>query len=135
MSLQHIRADVYRALLYSVGYGLRHNLDVLTAQNVEPQRIFGVGGGTKNRTWMQMICDIANISLDIPKQQIGASYGDALMAGVGAGLYESLEEVQGWIEYQEPLQPNLKKHRQYQVLYAIYRQLYEQTKDLMHRLP
>ncbi len=135
LTLQHNRADVYRALLESVGYGIRHNLDVLTAQNVEPQRIFGVGGGTKNRTWMQMICDIANISLDIPKQQIGASYGDALMAGVGAGLYESLEEVQGWIEYQEPLQPNLKKHRQYQVLYTIYRQLYEQTKDLMHRLP
>jgi xylulokinase len=135
LTLKHSRADVYRALLESVGFGVRHNVDVMSAQGVKPQRILGVGGGTKNRAWMQMICDIANVRMAIPKQQIGASYGDALMAGVGAGVYHSLDEIQDWIEYGEELQPDPEKHRRYQPLYEIYRQLYEQTQDLMHKLP
>lgn len=135
LTLQHTRADVYRALLESVGFGVRHNVDVMSAEGVHPQRILGVGGGTKNKAWMQMICDIANVRMAIPRQQIGASYGDALMAGVGAGVYHSLDEIQSWIEYGEELQPDPEKHRRYQALYVIYRQLYEHTKGLMHRLP
>jgi len=135
LTLKHTRADVYRALLEGVGFGVRHNVDVMCAEGVRPERILCVGGGTKNSAWMQMICDIANVRMAIPKQQIGASYGDALMAGVGAGVYHRLDEIQDWIEYGEELQPDPEKHQRYQALYAIYRQLYEQTKDLMHKLP
>lgn len=135
LTLQHSRADVYRALLESIGFGVRHNVDVMVAEGVIPKRIFGVGGGTKNQAWMQMICDIANVRMSIPKEQIGASYGDALMAGVGAGVYDSLAEIQGWIGYAEELHPDPDKHQRYQALYAIYCELYSQTKHLMHRLP
>lgn len=134
LTLQHTRADVYRALLESVGYGVRHNVDVMSSLGVTPKRILGVGGATKNRDWMQIISDIANVNMLIPGQQIGASYGDALMAGVGAGVYESLEEIKNWIDYDQEIRPDIGRHQDYQPLYKIYRDLYSQTKGLMGEL-
>ena len=134
LTLKHTRADVYRALLESVGYGVRHNIDVMRMDGVKPKRILGVGGATQNKAWMQIICNIANVKILIPKQQIGASYGDALMAGIGVGVYDNLDQIQKWIEYAEELSPDPDKHQQYTPHYEIYRELYENTKTLMGRL-
>ena len=87
LTLSHTRGDVYRALLESVGYGIRHNLDAMRAEGMAPARILAVGGGTLNRAWMQMVSDIAGIEQHIPAQQIGAAYGDAFLAGVGIGMF------------------------------------------------
>ena len=134
LTLKHKRADVYRALLEGVGFGVRHNIDVMRMNGVKPKRILGVGGATKNKAWMQIICNIANVKMLIPKQHIGASYGDALLAGVGAGVYDSLDQIQEWIVYAEELSPDPDKHEQYLLFYEIYRDLYRSTKSLMGKL-
>jgi len=134
LTLKHTRADVYRALLESIGFGVRHNIDVMLNNGVKPRRILGVGGATKNRSWMQIISDIANVKMLIPKQQIGASYGDALMAGVGAGIFDNLQQSQKWIEYAEEIVPDPDNHAKYRPLYEVYRELYKSTKGLMGRL-
>lgn len=134
LTLKHTRADVYRALLESVGFGIRHNLDVMRADGITPGRILGVGGVTKNKAWMQIISDIANVNILIPRQQIGASYGDALMAGIGVEAFDGLDEIKKWIDYAQVFSPDPERYRQYAPLYKIYRQLYAETHTLMHRL-
>jgi len=134
LTLKHTRADVYRALLESIGFGIRHNIDVMQTEGVKAERIFGVGGGTKNLPWMQIISDIANISMSIPEIQIGASYGDAFMAGVGVGLFSNLSEIGRWVKPKTVIFPRAEIHEKYEELYQIYRELYINTKDLMHRI-
>jgi xylulokinase len=124
LTLQHTRADIYRALLESVGFGIRHNVDSMLA----------VGGGTKNPDWMQMVSDIANIAMVIPEQQIGASYGNAFRAGVGVGLIKNMSEISRWVHNKSEIKPIPANKKKYDPLYQIYRKLYEQTKDLMHDL-
>lgn len=134
LTLQHTRADVYRALLESVGFGLRHNMDVMRAEGVQPKRILGIGGGTKNLAWMQIICDIVNVSMTIPEVQIGAAYGDAILAGVGVGAYRDMSDVAHRMRPGRIIRPQAEAQEKYRPLYAIYRELYDQTKELMHRL-
>lgn len=134
LTLNHTRADVYRALLEAVGFGLRHNIEMIQAEGVRAQRILGIGGGTKNLAWMQIISDIANVSISIPEVQNGASYGDAIMAGVGVGLFKNLSEVASRIRFKATIQPRPEFHQKYSQFYSIYRELYVQTQDLMHRL-
>ena len=134
LTLKHTRADIYRALLESVGFGIRHNVDSMLAEGVAPRRILAVGGGTKNPGWMQMVGDIANIAMVIPEQQIGASYGDAFRAGVGVGLIKNMGEISRWVKNKTEIKPNADNTRKYEPLYKIYRELYEQTKNLMHEL-
>jgi xylulokinase len=83
---------------------------------------------------MQMISDIANIEMVIPSQQIGSSYGDAFLAGVGVGLFSNLGEIRKWVRYTHSITPNPEVTESYQPLYRIYRELYNQTRGLMSDL-
>jgi len=134
LTLNHTRADIYRALLEGVAFSIRHNVDVMQADGVKAQRIIGVGGGTRNEAWMQMISDIANVEMVIPEQQIGASYGDAFMAGVGVGIFKNLNEITKWVRTKYAIKPNLDNGKKHDPQYRIYRNLYEQTKGSMHEL-
>lgn len=134
LSLRHTRGDVYRAILEGVGFGIRHNLDVMREDGVVPKRVLAVGGGTQNPLWMQLVSDIGNVELIIPEQQIGASYGDAFMAGVGVGLFTDLTNITRWVRTKKTVIPNRHVHAQYDVSYDIFRRLYESTKTLMHEL-
>ena len=106
----------------------------MLAAGVTPKRILAVGGGTKNPDWMQMVSDIANIAMVIPEQQIGASYGNAFRAGVGVGLIKNMSEISRWVHNKSEIKPIPENKKKYDPLYQIYRELYEQTKHLMHDL-
>ena len=134
LTLKHTRADIYRSLLESVGFGIRHNVDIMMADGLMPKRILAVGGGTKNLGWMQMISNIANIQMDIPDQQIGSSYGDAFMAGIGVGLFSNLRDIRKWVHTRHQIKPEPDAAGVYAPLYRIYRDLYTQTRNLMHDL-
>ena len=134
LSLKHTRGDVYRAILESVGFGIRHNLEVMREEDVIPGRILAVGGGTQNELWMQLVADIVNIELAIPEQLIGASYGDAFMAGIGVGLFKDLTQITQWVKNKKVVVPNSETHGQYALNYSIFRNLYEATRSLMHDL-
>ncbi len=134
LTLKHTRADIYRALLESVGFGIRHNVETMMVEGLQSKRILAVGGGTRNLAWMQMISDIASIEMAIPYEQIGSSYGDAFLAGVGVGLFSNLSEITKWVHNYRQIKPTPGAAAIYAPLYRIYRELYKQTRDLMHDL-
>jgi xylulokinase len=134
LTLSHTRADIYRALLESVGYAIRHNLEALAAEGCAAKRILAVGGGTRNLAWMRMVSDIAGITQAIPEQQIGASYGDAFLAGVGVGMFPGPSDISRWVRARQVLHPDEKAHALYGDYYRVYRELYERTAGAMHAL-
>ena len=80
------------------------------------------------------MADACGVELNIPAQQIGASYGDAFLAGRGIGLFQSLADIRQWVTIREVVQPEEKDRPAYDVHYAIFRELYLATRSLMHRL-
>ena len=134
LSLNHTRADVYRALLESIGFGIRHNIERMREEGAAPERIMAVGGGTRNGLWMQIVSDIAGIEQHVPEQRIGAAYGDAFLAAVGIGLFSGIDEVSRWVRAGTVVRPDAEAGRAYDGYYEIYRNLYEATAPLMKRL-
>jgi xylulokinase len=134
LTLKNTRADIYRALLEGVGFGIRHILDEMRIAGVYPSRMIGAGGGTQNLGWMQIISDIANIEMVIPEKQIGACYGDAFMAGVGIGLFNNPNEITRWVKMKYHLKPDPNASKLYEKFYMIFRDLYKNTAPLMHNL-
>ena len=134
LNLKHTRADVYRALLESIGYGIRHNLESLAGEGLTPRRCIVIGGGTRNPQWLQIISDIAGIQLVVPEKQIGSSYGDAIMAAVGTGVLADLGEASAWIDFSRKVTPRREHKERYDALYAIFRDLYSQTSSLMKNI-
>ncbi len=134
LDLRHTRGDIYRAMLESVGFGIRHNIDKMREEGAHPKRILAVGGGTYNPLWMQIVSDIADIEQHIPEQQIGASYGDAFLAGIGVGRFSCTAEAARWVKIKKVIRPDPKAHTKYEDYYQIYRELYTRNRHLMQRL-
>jgi xylulokinase len=134
LGLNHTRADVYRAVLESIGFGIRHNLEQMKKEGADPRRVLAVGGGTQNPVLMRMVSDIAGIDQRIPEQQIGACYGDAFLAGVGVGLFSGVAEAAQWVKIKQVVRPDVSLQREYEGYYRIYRELYTATAPLMSEL-
>jgi xylulokinase len=134
LGLNHTRGDIYRALLESVGFGIRHNIEQMRAEGANPNRIFAVGGGTYNALWMQIVSDIAGIEQHIPDQRIGACYGDAFLAGLGIGMFSGIAEAARWVRIGRVVGPGQQVNADYELHYRIYRDLYPCTAALMKKL-
>lgn len=134
LRLAHTKADVYRAILEGVAYGIRHNFEEMGHEGVSPTNLFAIGGGSKNPLWMQIVSDICGLQISIPEQQIGASYGDAFLAAVGIGLYKNLAEIKQWVKVKDRIEPDFDNHKKYEEPYRIFREIYPRTKPVMHQL-
>jgi xylulokinase len=134
LSLKHTKSDLYRSILEGVAFGIRNNLETMNAEGVFPKCVKAIGGGTKNPVWLQVIADVCNIELEVPDQQIGASYGDAFLAGVGVGLYKDLSEIKYWTKVGQIIRPNYENHQLYEINYQIFKELYANTKPSMQKL-
>lgn len=131
LTVRHSRGDLYRAILEGTAFSVRHNLDVMRQAGAEPKRLVAVGGGTKGGLWTQIVSDVTDHAQELPRETIGASYGDALLAGVGAGL---VGPTATWNSISSVVEPNRQLWQKYDLLYGIYRTLYEQTSESMHTL-
>lgn len=134
MSLYHTRGHVLKAALEGLGYGLNQNLELLRKANQSIASITAVGGGTKSSVWMQTMSDVCDVPHLVPEVTIGASYGDALLAGLGVGLIEKPADIKKIIRFKYTKEPNRAHYALYSKRKEDFSALYERNKDIMHSL-
>jgi len=134
LSLGHTRGDIYRALLEGVAYAIRMNLEVMNQTGANIDHAVAVGGGSSNELWLQMISDVSGIPQLLPEKTIGASYGNAFLAGlmIDAIHLDSLKK--DWVKIKREIYPNENKKKIYDDMYLLFKQLYEGTKPIVHEL-
>jgi len=124
LNLTHTRSDVYRAILESIGYLIRDNFEKMILLGGNPSKVFAVGGGIKNRLWLQIVSDISGITQYIPDCTYGASYGDAFTAAIGIGEYESISEIGKWVKVKEIITPDKNSRKFYDDKYLDFKHLF-----------
>jgi xylulokinase len=135
LGLNHNRSDLYRALLEGTAYAIRHNLEVMQAAGTPFKHGVAVGGGVSNNLWLQMVSDVSGIPQLVPEKTIGASYGDAYMAGMSVGLVNGLDTLKNdWVKITREVLPDADKKPTYDRYYQLFRELYLQSKEVVHRL-
>jgi xylulokinase len=82
--------DIVRALLEGIACEFSLTLDHLHSRAIEPQLIRATGGGSKNAWWLQLMADVSGIPVEVVAQDEPGAFGAAILAGVGAGIYESV---------------------------------------------
>jgi xylulokinase len=131
LTLSHGRAHVARAIYEATAYGVRHNLAVMDEAAGPPARAVAVGGGTQGGLWTQVVSDVCGLEQEIPEQTIGASYGDALLAAIAAGLVPPETD---WTRTAETVAPRDEHRALYDELFGLYLELYPATREVVHRL-
>jgi len=131
LTLRHTRGDIYRAALEATAYGVRHNLEAMRDSGGQDRRLVAVGGGTKGGLWTQIVSDVLGAPQQLPRQTMGACLGDALLAAIGIG--ESPEMTQ-WNPISTTIEPGPERTVVYERFYALYRELYPDTRKIAHAL-
>ena len=130
LSLHHTRADMYRALLESLGYCLREGIDLLRRNAFPVEAIRSIGGGAKSDVLMQVMADIVGMASERPSMVESAVLGAAMIAAVGAGAFPSLEACsQALYRVDRVFSPSPSHHALYEKLLARYVSLYRHIYD------
>ena len=133
LSLTHTRAQLFRAVLEGVGFGVRHNLQTFEQIGARVSRVVAVGGGAKSDTWLQIISDISGTPQVLTQVKIGASYGNAFLAGRAAGLLDA-KDIHDWVKADRVITPDPTTRDFYDALFEQYLKLYLSVREVLHAL-
>jgi xylulokinase len=134
LNLAHGRGHLYRAVLEATAYAVAHNLEAMRTAGGNARRSVAVGGGARSELLLQVVSDVTGAEQALPEQIIGASYGDAFLAGLAIGWLDMAALSADWVRVARHFAPDPARHAAYQEYYAVYRALYPQTSGAMHRL-
>lgn len=104
------KAHVVRATLESIAYQTRDQIEAIAVETGTKLKSLKVdGGAVVNDYLMQFQADILNIPVVRPKDIETTSLGAAFMAGLGAGVWESLDDLRGIYEVDKTFYPRMRE--------------------------
>ncbi len=130
LSAIHNKAALIRSVLEGVTFSLRDCYEVLKEMGVSVSDMRACGGGGKSRLWRQMMADVYGCPVKTVLNNEGAALGVAILAGVGAGIFLSVEAgCDAVIHTNEPQNPKAENCAEYEKFYTLYKTLYPALKD------
>jgi xylulokinase len=124
------RAMLIRSLLEGVTFGMRDALEIMRGMGIDVTQVRASGGGARSDFWRHLQADVYKSPIVVTNAAEGPAYGVALLAGVGTGVWGSVEEAcKRSIKQVERIAPNKKQSAVYDKLHAVYDKLYYDLKD------
>jgi sugar (pentulose or hexulose) kinase len=122
-TLSHNRSHFARAVLESVAFLLKHNLEFVEQAGVEVKEIRSTGGGTRSSLWNQIKANVNNLPVVTLVNEETALLGNAILAGVASGIFQSIPEgCEKMVAVKEIVLPN-DQVQAYIEPYQMYRDL------------
>lgn len=131
---RHGRAQLARAALEGVAFTLAQLVDESRRAGALPQELRSVGGGAASALWCQIKADVTGLPVRVPvvADHAGA-LGAAVLAGVGAGVYRSVEEgADTAVRLGPAYEPDASAAGRYRYARTVHDQLYPHLRDLFH---
>jgi xylulokinase len=136
--LEHDAGDIFRGLLESLAFWLRHNLeDVRDLPIWRPvEEVILLGGTTRLALLSQLKADILGRPVIVPELPEAAAIGAALLAGLAAGVFRTPAEAVGSLRYgRTAIEPDASRVPWYDRLYReAYLPLYAALREVNRRL-
>jgi len=127
------RDMLIRSLMEGVTFGMRDALEIMRQMGIPVSEVRLSGGGARSNFWRKLQADIYQSTVALTNATEGPAYGVALLAGVGAGVWSSVEEAcKACIKRTEKIQPKAKSAAMYDRYYGVYSKLYFDLKDRLH---
>ena len=130
MTLGHQRRHMIRAVLEGITFAMRDSIEIMRELGISVKQVRATGGGGKSPFWRQMMADIFNTEVVTVNSGEGPAFGAAVLAGVGARIFESVEEASDSlvkpVDSTEPQRNNADRYEEY---YRLFRTLYPALKE------
>jgi xylulokinase len=93
LAANHGRGHIIRAVMEGVAFSLRDTLTIFSELAVPVERVVLGGGGARSPLWRQIQADVYGHAVHTVTVDEGAAYGAAILAGVGARVWASVDEA------------------------------------------
>lgn len=133
LTLTHSRGNITRAIMESVAFAMRENKDWILENGVTlSQQIGLVGGGFQSQLWAQIVCDVLGVEGILGALSGEPAVGDAILAGVGVGVFPDTSVASKWLEREESkvVKPIHKHHDKYSQIFDLYKQFEEVSQSI-----
>ena len=132
LTASHTRAHVIRAILEGVAFSLRDTFTIFQEIEVPVRKVRLGGGGARSALWRQIQADIYGQRVETVEAEEGAAYGAAILAGVGAGAWPSVDAAcHAVVRVAGNISPNSEDLLVMEKAYAVYRRIYPAMKSIL----
>ena len=122
------RDVITRAIFEGLAFESRNTLEPLLAypEVTAPQSVVAIGGGTRNPLLMRIKASVSNLIYHVVEAEEATALGAALLGGLGAGVYEDVDDAVGAMRYgQDEIAPEPDDVPVYETIYSeVYRRFY-----------
>jgi xylulokinase len=133
LTASHTRAHVIRAILEGVAFSLRDTFTIFQEIKVPVKTIRLGGGGARSALWRQIQADVYGKRVEIVEAEEGAAYGAAILAGVGAKAWSSVDAAcDAVVRVKGSTDPNSADLPVMEKEYAAYRRIYPAMKSILN---
>jgi xylulokinase len=131
LTASHTRAHVVRAILEGVAFSLRDTFTLFREMNVPITSIRLGGGGARSPLWRQIQADVYGHAVEIVEAEEGAAYGAAILAGVGAGLWPTVDAAcAATVRVASRVEPQPAVVATLDASYSSFRRVYPATREI-----
>jgi xylulokinase len=125
LTASHTRAHVIRAVMEGVAFSLKDTFTIFDEMKIPVTSIRLGGGGARSPLWRQIQADVYGHEVEIVAAEEGAAYGAAILAGVGAGGWKSVDEAcDRVVKVAKRIEPDVAAAKAMQTAYQTYRKIY-----------
>ncbi|RWS44938.1 autoinducer-2 kinase [Bacillus mycoides] len=120
------KKEMFRAIEENAAFVTLGNLRLIAAlTGTFPSEVIFAGGAAKGKLWPQILADVLGIPVKVPVVKEAAALGTAIAAGVGAGIFESMEETaKRFVQWEKTFKPNTENHELYKGFYETWKTVY-----------
>lgn len=136
LAANHTRGHIVRAVLEGVAFSLRDSFTIFEEIGVQVRRVRLGGGGARSSLWRQIQADVYGHAVETVAADEGSAYGAALLAGVGARLWPSVDEAcDQVVRARVAASPHPRHVPVMNERYAAYRRIYDALRTIAGRVP
>ena len=133
LTASHTRAHIIRAIMEGVAFSLQDSFTIFGEMKVPVHNIRLGGGGARSRLWRQIQADVYGHEVEIVEAEEGAAYGAAVLAGVGAKTWPSVDSASASVvRVAERVSPDPDAVAVMNTAYAKYQRVYPATRRVFN---
>jgi xylulokinase len=132
LTASHTRDHIVRAILEGVAFSLRDSFTLFSEMGVPVKSIRLGGGGARSALWRQIQADVYGHEVEVVEAEEGAAYGAAILAGVGAKMWSSVDDAcNAAVRVAQRVTPQSEIVTQMNLSYAAYRRMYPAIRSVL----
>lgn len=132
---RHTKQHIVRAVMEGITFAMRDSIEIMREMGLSVGQVRTTGGGARSTIWRQIQADVYGAEVVTINAEEGPAFGAAMLAGVGSGVYPSVEaSADAIVRIVSSTEPDDKVVAQYEQYYQVFQSLYPALKPSFDQL-